>query len=332
MKYVPTISIIVPVYNAEKYLSGCLTSILEQTFRDFELIIVNDGSVDGSGAIVDRFAALDSRISVIHQANSGVTAARKNGIAKACGSYIFFVDADDTIPRNALEIFTPYLNKDWDIIDGQWEDLTSIRKNESLHINEYRSRLVFAKTRIGACGKMIKRALFTPSTLNLPRDIRVGEDWIMQLRLAFNTENPVLVIPNQVYCYNLNETSVTTSFKHNINYARTFYPHLIDSVPPALSSEYVPLITNVVIKRWVFYTSGMIRLTQFASDFHDELKLNYRKGFPGLGVFDYLLFCNPNLVLRTLFLGFYHVQNILFPLLRKTIRRCRTYKNLLFHR
>lgn len=93
----PELSIIVPVYKVEKYLPKCIDSILAQTFRDFELILIDDGSPDNCGAISDEYAARDSRIKVIHQANAGVSAARNAGLDIASGTYLGFVDSDDWI-------------------------------------------------------------------------------------------------------------------------------------------------------------------------------------------------------------------------------------------
>ena len=95
----PKLSVIVPVYNTEKYLRECVDSILAQTFEDFELILVNDGSTDGSGAICEEYAAKDPRIQVIHQKNGGITVARKSGVRVAQGEYVTFVDSDDWIER-----------------------------------------------------------------------------------------------------------------------------------------------------------------------------------------------------------------------------------------
>lgn len=100
----PKISVIVPVYNVEKYIRECVDSILVQTFTDFELILVNDGSRDNSGAICDEYAAKDKRITLIHQENQGQAAARNNAIAIAKGEWIHFVDSDDVIHPQMLEI------------------------------------------------------------------------------------------------------------------------------------------------------------------------------------------------------------------------------------
>ena len=100
----PKISVIVPVYNVEKYLHECVDSILAQTFTDFELILINDGSQDSSGAICEEYAAKDKRITLIHQENQGQAAARNNAITIAQGEWIHFVDSDDVIHPQMLEI------------------------------------------------------------------------------------------------------------------------------------------------------------------------------------------------------------------------------------
>lgn len=113
----PEISVIVPVYKAEKYLSRCIQSILKQTFFDLELILVEDGSPDQSPAICDAFAQKDYRVKVIHQKNAGVSAARNTGLAEAKGKYITFVDSDDYINAEMYESMMEIARKyDCDLI------------------------------------------------------------------------------------------------------------------------------------------------------------------------------------------------------------------------
>ena len=93
----PKISVIVPVYNVEKYLCSCIDSILAQTFTDFELLLIDDGSRDKSGEICDEYANKDCRVKVFHKENGGVSSARNLGIDESKGEYLFFVDSDDII-------------------------------------------------------------------------------------------------------------------------------------------------------------------------------------------------------------------------------------------
>lgn len=115
------ISIIVPVYNGEVFLNRCVKSILAQTYTDFELVLVDDGSKDNSGKICDEFAAKDCRVKVIHQKNAGVSAARNAGLAMASGEYIGFVDADDYIAPESYEIAMA-ASADCDIV--MWDTVT----------------------------------------------------------------------------------------------------------------------------------------------------------------------------------------------------------------
>lgn len=98
-----TFSIIVPVYDVEQYLENCINSVLNQSFRHFQLILVDDGSKDSSGEICDRFAQKDSRVKVIHKPNAGVSAARNTGIDIATGQFICFIDSDDWIESEYLQ-------------------------------------------------------------------------------------------------------------------------------------------------------------------------------------------------------------------------------------
>ena len=100
----PEISIVIPVYKVEKYLPACLNSLIRQTFQDFEVICVDDGSPDDSGKILDEFAKKDSRIHVIHQANAGAGVARNRGLDAATGKYLMFVDSDDWLEPNMCEV------------------------------------------------------------------------------------------------------------------------------------------------------------------------------------------------------------------------------------
>lgn len=104
----PEFSVIVPVYKVEKYLDRCICSILNQTFSDFELILIDDGSPDNSGAICDQYAAKDNRVRVIHKENGGVSTARNAGLESAQGTFIVFVDSDDEVEENYLECMRGY--------------------------------------------------------------------------------------------------------------------------------------------------------------------------------------------------------------------------------
>ena len=131
------ISIIVPVYNVESYLKECLESIRQQTFTDIEVILVNDGSTDGSREICERYCEKDIRFRLINQENQGQSVARNRGVKESVGQFIMFVDSDDVINTNVLEVLLPYMKTDVDIVECRMT-----RKKEEFFLNKT-STIVF---------------------------------------------------------------------------------------------------------------------------------------------------------------------------------------------
>ena len=107
----PRLSIVIPVYNVERYLGECLDSVLAQTFGDYEVIVVNDGSTDGSAALAEDFARRDPRFRLVHQENGGLSKARNTGIDVATGEYMAFLDSDDALPPDAYELLVGTLDR-----------------------------------------------------------------------------------------------------------------------------------------------------------------------------------------------------------------------------
>ena len=120
------ISVIVPVYNAEEYLEECLESIKNQTYTNIEVILVNDGSSDGSKEICEQYCEKDNRFKLVNQENQGQSVARNLGVAESVGEFIMFVDSDDVINKNVLEVLLPYMKTDVDIVECR----SSINKEE----------------------------------------------------------------------------------------------------------------------------------------------------------------------------------------------------------
>lgn len=116
----PTVSIIIPVYNTEKYLRKCLDSIISQTYTDFEAILVDDGSTDGSGKICDDYVVKDKRFRVFHKSNGGVSSARNLALDNIQGKWFTFVDSDDAIAPIALETFVGYVSDDVDCVEASY--------------------------------------------------------------------------------------------------------------------------------------------------------------------------------------------------------------------
>jgi len=135
----PLISVIMPIYNVEKYIKTSVDSILNQSFRDFELILIDDGSTDNSGELCDKYAAKDSRVRVFHIKNNGVSNARNVGLRHANGQYVYFCDGDDYIDDNAFQVMSDILRKySIDLlIFGYYFEAHKVDKNGRLYIDRY---------------------------------------------------------------------------------------------------------------------------------------------------------------------------------------------------
>lgn len=199
-----TVSIIIPVYNAATYLPRTIKSILAQTYTNFELILVDDGSPDNSGFICDEYAQKDSRINVIHKKNEGAAIARLTGVKKASGEWITFVDADDILMSTALEELTKLDNGDFDIIAGTLtqDNIFTYKSdiNGNVSAQEYIAALLSGATYIGPCAKIIKRELFCTSTEKSKKIVTNNEDLLMLIEVSINAQR--VYIDDNIVCYN----------------------------------------------------------------------------------------------------------------------------------
>lgn len=193
----PELSIIVPVYKVEKYLPKCIDSILAQTFRDFELILIDDGSPDNCGAICDEYAARDSRIKVIHQENAGVSAARNAGLDIATGTFLGFVDSDDWIEPEMYEtMIATAKEKQVDVVvcgirycsDGGESIRTDLIDNRA-YTGEEMLKALYGKpnpTGGGAVNKLFLRS--KAEDIRFRINISMAEDWIYLFECYENCE------------------------------------------------------------------------------------------------------------------------------------------------
>ncbi len=171
------ISIIIPVYNAEKYISRCVDSIISQTCNNWELILINDGSHDSSGAICDEYAARDHRIKAIHRPNGGASSARNAGIDAATGEYICFVDADDFVSPTMLADFLSAPESDIvissiEILYGE-KSHTMIVKPFSGNLDEFFRNVRNLNPHLlgSPCNKLYKRDLINRWHIHFPADV-----------------------------------------------------------------------------------------------------------------------------------------------------------------
>lgn len=210
------ISVIVPIYNTIKYLSDCIISIQSQTYSDFELILVDDGSKDNSYELCCLFADKDPRIKVFRQENQGVTSARRKGIELAKGEYICFVDSDDTITTDALETLLDKMTDEVDIVisDSRFEQIiTGI---------DFLNKLLVCDLSVSLWGKLYRKTLLEHSdVMNIRREIYMGEDYLANMRIALYANN-VYCLSKSIYQYRDTPFSVSHTRQYSLEYEEMF--------------------------------------------------------------------------------------------------------------
>lgn len=286
------LSIIIPVYNVEKYLSKCLESIVNQTYNNLDIIIIDDGSTDSSGKICDEYSKIDKRIKIFHQTNQGVSAARNKGIDLATGEYLTFIDSDDWIEKDYFEKAVEYLNKFNPVV--MINNYLKIDKDENI-INYFdKNNKILKLSQRDALIEMIKGdyygwepvATFYKSELcklvKFNLNIRFAEDLLFKYSFLKKCNTDVVFIPLYKYYYVYRDESACNSYNlskkidalkvlrlimimeihrepiiRNLLFYKEFIPRLITYVKEAAKSDdvndqAVGLVLQRKIKRILF--------------------------------------------------------------------------------
>ena len=216
-----TISIIIPIYNVEKFVKQAVNSALNQTYKNLEIILVDDGSTDASGQICDEYSAIDARVKVIHQVNRGLSAARNAGLEIATGTYVMFLDADDFLEENACEVLYHEIEKTKaDYVIGNYIHVTYNGQKWNkplfdtekytqfkLSIEDYQKSFFVMNSVVW--NKIFRRAFIEKHQLRfIPKAI--AEDAIFSIYCYTHTDN-AYYINDVVYNYRQNEANVSIS-------------------------------------------------------------------------------------------------------------------------
>lgn len=286
------LSIIVPVYNIEKYLPKCLDSIMNQTYKNLEIILIDDGSTDNSGKICDEFSEVDKRVKAFHQQNQGVSTARNKGIDLATGEYLTFIDGDDWIEKDYFEIAIQYLNdykpsvmiNNYLRIDNCGNIIDYFNNNDTILNLNKREALIEMVT--GTCYGWEPCATFYKSKLckkvKFNINICFAEDLLFKYSILKKCKTGVIFIPLHKYYYVYRPESACNSYNlykkvdalkvlrlimimeihiepsiRNILFYKEFIPRLITYVKEAAKSDdvndkAVGLILQRKIKRILF--------------------------------------------------------------------------------
>ena len=248
------ISIIIPIYNVEKYLEKCLNSIIGQTYNNIEIILVDDGSKDQSKEICDNYAKTDNRIRVIHNENKGVSNARNTGIDIAKGKYITFIDADDYVDKNYVDVLYALCiknNADITICGVKDEDNDGNILNESNEIEtkldkkEMLKELLNEKYFFSVCwAKLYKRDIIANIRFN--ENMKIGEDFEFLYKVLYNIDTVYVDTTKKLYHFLMREGSATKN-GFNIEWKKQidFCKKIINDV-----SEHYTDIKEYAVKRY----------------------------------------------------------------------------------
>ncbi len=226
------ISVIIPVYNVEEYLDRCLESIVNQTYKNLEIILVDDGSPDNSPQMCDEWTKKDSRIKVIHKKNGGLSDARNVGVDNAAGEWIYFIDSDDYIELNALEILiNAAVNNDCDmavamydnVVNGEiWHNnfgskidvMTSANYVKEYYDNVFNKQFLLGSCQIIACNKLIKKSI--AETIPFPVG-KLHEDEFTTYKLCYKCRK-IAFVREALYFYVRHNSSITITKRTKANF------------------------------------------------------------------------------------------------------------------
>lgn len=273
------ISIIVPIYNAEKYIRRCIESILKQTYTNIELILINDGSNDNSLEICEKFKKNDRRIVIVNKKNEGVSVARNIGIEKATGELISFVDADDYLEENFLQELFNIMNKynvnyvtcGYNRVYGNYLEQINNNLNEILmSSDEYLNKILNVQTGYGfAHMKLINKSVIGDVRFN--KTLKVGEDALFNVMLCQNLDK-VAIFNKPLYNYYFNPESVVRKFDEN------YYQKYLKSMKEMTTYINNKYINNSQINQNLQnYIAYHILLICVNYCYHPENKENNRK-------------------------------------------------------
>ncbi len=263
------VSVIVPIYNSENTLEVCIESIICQSFRDIEVVLVNDGSQDKSGDICERYVRKDSRVRVIHQKNAGRSVARYVGVMNAVGEWVTFVDSDDKLPLTAISSLLKSATDDTDIVFGNGYSLLNEHRTV-IPLEEFRHMTVRGEGTIGVpWGALYRHSLLTHYAFDVPREICMGEDYIFWLRLVFRTEKAVNIVYENVYDKGGDTTS--SCFVWTAEYAGLINDLRKESIPKEEHELYLNDMLDDRIANLMGVVLQQPRRNWIRSDFYKEI-------------------------------------------------------------
>lgn len=287
------VSIIMPVYNCKKYVAKSIESFMKQELDNIELVIVDDGSNDGSLDICRKYQLLDKRIKIIQQENCGVSEARNTGLSHAVGKYIFFLDSDDQLSDNFSSIVLEAIKSDYDMYffdyyifkNEHCEVISRKTIGEKLLEGEAIESIFYCNTNNEVWCNLYKKEVIDKNHLSFPQNVKMGEDLLFNLSYA-RTIHSAVYIPQKPYIYN---TANNTSAMHLIvidylndyitiyEFIKKNYPDITSSVEILNKERYLNVVFRILL--YSRYKKNEPIISRFLQSelFHDLVTSDYTR-------------------------------------------------------
>lgn len=278
----PLISIIIPVYNVAPYIKKCLDSCFLQTYRNLEVLAVNDGSIDDSGKYLDDYAKKESRLKVFHQKNCGVVKAREKALQEACGDYFLFVDGDDYISEVAIEkLLNAMVEHNVKISmggisldrDGRFSPL-----NHSLPFGNncmgYAKALLTDQLQSSLCSKLILSELL--NDLCVPEELKIGEDAFAVIQLL-NKVDKIAIVEDPLYFYVVRRSSVTNRPSRTAVESRVLFMNYVEEYylkQSYCNANFQDYLSYFMLNQWFAYLR-MGGDSKFDCNLKNKINTNY---------------------------------------------------------
>lgn len=272
------VSIIIPVYNTEPYLPACLDSILSQSFTDFEVLLVDDGSTDGSGAVCEAYAAKDSRIRVFHKENGGVSSARNLGLDHAVGEWVYFADSDDELLPEGLQILVNSISDDVDLVMGGYEKreldgLLVIHYDGDVHHIKMDKKESF-KTLFQKYARyypylgwmwlrLFRNSVIKREAIRFDTEIRIKEDTLFTAEYICRSSGNTCFVTDSVYLYKLREDSAMGPWRKSFDYKYLDSLYALVKIKNVVTQFFPPYSESVFIANegiWARYNDILYKM------------------------------------------------------------------------
>lgn len=327
------VSVIIPVYNAEKYIIKCIKSLLSQTLHECEFIFINDGSEDNSRQIIESYQKLDNRIKLINQKNQGVSVARNTGLNMANGEYVGFVDADDYVDKDMYEVlYKSAKNNDCDVVVSNFESELGGHKiitNYSFPLNTVLKRNYIENELLPyflkkddlntACSKIYKNKIIKVNNVSFPEKIVLGEDGMFNIHF-FSHASTMIYVDYTGYHYKEIVGSATRNISNKDYFKRALevyhlqlpiYPGEIDQVK-MWELKSIKLVNSVLSYIHIYFSSSQdvsfrnrykyVKKMIAHEEFRDALSIFNRENYSTLGRYEKFLI---SLIKRKFVIGLY---------------------------